>query len=348
MTLMAALRRGVDPETTSYTSMPLKFHDPEYGNIDVKTYSNSYIGRANLVRATLTSDNSIYQQLALDLGPDEVAKTARDLGVKTKLDGLPAESLGGLTRGVSPLEMANAYATIASGGFRNRVTAVTKICFPLGGQRFDCREREPRRHKAFPDGVTYEATKILKRNVTGGTGTAAQIGCPAAGKTGTTDDFTDAWFVGYTPRMSTAVWVGHATERRTLGGGAAGGTTAAPIWGAYMRTAKGDFCGDFPQPKEPFVSKPFFGKYARTGVKGNKADRGYSIDQSGSQDLETGDRRRRYPGDLYEEEPQGPGGQAAPAPAAPEPPAPAPVTPTPPPADPVAPDDAGGAGAPPP
>jgi penicillin-binding protein 1A len=118
--------------------------------------------------------------------------------------------------------------------------------------------------------VTYEATKILRDNVAGGTGTHAQIGCPQAGKTGTTDHNTDAWFVGFTPRLSTAVWVGYPNSRiemNTLYHGAPvdGGTYPADIWHAYMEQAIGKFCGPFPKPKEPFVSQPFFGHYATTG-----------------------------------------------------------------------------------
>jgi penicillin-binding protein 1A len=306
MVLMTALRKGVDPETTTYTSMPLKFNDPTWGPIDVQTYSHSYIGRANLVKATLTSDNSIFQQLDLDLGPLEVKRTAIDMGIKTKLDGLPAEGLGGLTRGVSPLEMANAYGTIASNGWRNRVTAVRKVCFPQAGGKFDCKVSKPHRHRAFPDGVTAEATKILEKNVQQGTGTAAQIGCPAAGKTGTTDEFTDAWFVGYTPRLSTAVWVGHATDRRTLGPGSAGGVVAAPIWGEYMKIAKGKFCGGWATPKVPFQAAPFFGKYAKTGVKDNKASGGYTVDPGGGTALEQGKNKgtKKYPSTQYESPPQ--------------------------------------------
>lgn len=304
MVLMAALRKGVDPNRTTYTSMPLKFNDPKWGPIDVKTYSGSYGGRMNLVQATLTSDNTVYQQLDLDIGPEEVAKTARDMGIKSKVDVLPAAGLGGLTHGVSPLEMANAYATIASGGWRNRVTAVRRVCFPRG-PKYDCIDYKPRRHRAFDDGVTYEATKILKLNVERGTGTLARFGCPAAGKTGTVDDFTDAWFVGYTPRLSTAVWVGHATERRSLGYGAAGGQVAAPIWGQYMRTAHGDFCGDFPQPKRPFKAQPFFGKYATTGVPGNKAGDYDSSGAGDAQSFETGGAQS--PGDQQQQS-QGGGG----------------------------------------
>jgi penicillin-binding protein 1A len=334
MVLMTALRKGVDPNSTTYTSMPLKFNDPTWGPIDVHTYSGSYIGRANLVKATLASDNSIYQQLDLDLGPANVTQTARDMGIKSPLETLPAEALGGIKHGVSPLEMANAYATIASNGWRNKVSAVRKVCFPkkLGG--FDCKVEKARRHRAFEDGVTAEATKILKANVEGGTGTKAQIGCPAAGKTGTVDDFTNAWFVGYTPKLATSVWIGHATEVRTLGAGAAGGEVAAPIWGQYMKVAHGKYCGDFAKPKHAFVSTPFFGKYAKTGVKDNKVDPStYQKDPSGAQKLETGKDGKgtgngstKYPSDQYQGQPQAaPETTTPPAAATPDPAAAAPT-----------------------
>ena len=281
MVLMTALRKGVDPEKTTYVSKRLKFTDPTWGPIDVQTYSNTYIGRANLVQATLKSDNSIYEQLDLDLGPKEVAQTAHDMGIKSPLEGYPAEGLGGLKVGVSPLEMANAYATIASGGWRNRATAITKVSFPDG--RSDDWGK-PRRHKAFSDGVTAEARKILVKNIQGGTGTGASIGCPAGGKTGTTDNFRDAWFVGFTPKLATAVWVGYPKQqiemRSVHGISVAGGTFPAAIWGAYMKRAKGSYCGDFKAPTDPFVAAPFFGHYATTG--GKDTGSGDGQDSSGS------------------------------------------------------------------
>jgi penicillin-binding protein 1A len=282
MALMTALRKGVDPDRTSYTSKPLKFNDPKWGPIDVQTYDHTYGGTMSLTRATLKSDNSVYEQLALDLGPEEVKKTAVMMGIRTHLDGYPAEALGGLTLGVSPLEMASAYGTIANGGYRVRPTPITKIVFPDGhvekGKKLPPRFRV-KRIKAFSDGVTYKATQILEKNVQAGTGTRAQIGCPAAGKTGTTDNFTDAWFVGFTPRLATSVWVGYPTakiEMRSLfqGGPVAGGTFPAQIWGEYMKHAKGKYCGSFGKPSEPFVAQPFFGHYSRTGGKGTGEDDG--------------------------------------------------------------------------
>jgi penicillin-binding protein 1A len=284
--LMTALREGVNPNTTRYTSRsPTHIDDPRYGPpFDIKTYGGTSGGNMNLVQATLRSDNSVYIQLALDLGPDKVADTAVDMGIRRQhVHGYPAESLGGLENGVSPLEMARAYATIASGGYRNRPTAITKVTFEGTGKSELPRRWRPRRVKVFPDGVTYEATKILQQNILAGTGTRANIGCPAGGKTGTTDHNTDAWFVGFTPRLATAVWVGYPNDRTEMnalfyGGPVDGGTFPAAIWGAYMKSIKGRFCGDFRQPREPFQSSTFSGKYSTTG--GNRLGYGDESDQT--------------------------------------------------------------------
>lgn len=180
------------------------------------------------------------------------------MGITSKLNGYPAEGLGGLEDGVSPLEMASAYATIANGGWRIRPTAIHKVVFPDGKVT---NLGKVRRKKVFTDGVTAEATNILEQNVQKGTGTAANIGCPAAGKTGTTDNYTDAWFVGFTPKLATATWVGYpqSTQIRmdnVKGVTVAGGTYPAEIWGDYMRMVKGGFCGDFSAPQTSFNGSP--------------------------------------------------------------------------------------------
>jgi penicillin-binding protein 1A len=191
------------------------------------------------------------------------------MGITSKLNGYPAETLGGLENGVSPLEMATAYATIASGGVYHRPRAITKIREADGtvltGRKLPPKLR-PYSQRRFSDGVTSEATKILEQNVKGGTGTAANIGCPAAGKTGTTDEHSDGWFVGYTPNLSTAVWVGYPNAAIHMfseyhGGPVAGGTYPAEIWHDYMASAKKG-CGAFPAPKEAFQAQPFYGRYA--------------------------------------------------------------------------------------
>ena len=262
--LTAAVRAGVDPDSTYYTSKPLDIDDPEYGHWEVKTFGNSYSGNVSLTRATLSSDNTVYAQLILDLGPKKVCETAKLLGITTKLDCYPAEGLGGLTRGVTPLEMAGAYATLASGGIRHRPTGIERVVFP-DGKSENLASGQGKR--VLTDGEAAEVTKILEMNVQGGTGTAASYGCPAAGKTGTTDEAKDAWFVGYTPKVSAAVWVGYPDAGIAMPG-AQGGTYAAPVWHDFMLPAHGDFCDGFPEPTEPAEFSPFFGKYSSTGSAG--------------------------------------------------------------------------------
>jgi penicillin-binding protein 1A len=274
MVLVAALRKGIDPYSTTYQSKELSpgWLDgyPSYG---VSTYSHSYSGSMNLQQATLQSDNTVYAQLDADVGPEEVRQTAYDMGIKTKLDGFPAEGLGGLTIGVSPLEMANAYGTLANGGVRVEPVAIRKVTFP-DGHTDDWGEVKSTR--VFSDGIAATATDILEANVQGGTGTAASYGCPAAGKTGTTSDYKDAWFVGYTPDAATAVWVGYANPPASMysvhGVTVAGGTFPAQIWHDYMSTAHGSKCNSFPSPKEPFSGETALGGFASSGSSSDYTD----------------------------------------------------------------------------
>jgi penicillin-binding protein 1A len=262
--LTAIVDNQADPKRTYYVSKPLDMHTG-FGRVKVQTYDHTYAGRINLVKATLLSDNSVYQQLDLDVGPDQVADTAANLGIDTPLDGYPAEGLGGLHRGVSPLELARAYATLANGGNRLDTTAIKRVDF-LDGRSIQLDSAGS--DSLFKDGETNEVTKILQQNMKHGTGRAAQMGCPAAGKTGTTDTFRDAWFAGYTPRMSTIVWVGYPHRAIPMtnvhGIKVAGATFPAEIWHDYMKVAKGSFCGKFPKPLERPDLQPFCGRLAAT------------------------------------------------------------------------------------
>ncbi len=268
MALTEAVRRGIDPDSTYYESKKLDIDIPGFGNWSVSTYSNSYGGKTDLTRATLKSDNTVYAQLSLDLGPQSIADTAHDLGIKSKLEGVPSETLGGLGIGVSPLEMSNAYATLAAMGKRCEPIAIKKVRFPDDKTeqwgKPDCKQ-------VISDGVAYEVNKILEKNVQSGTGTKASIGCPAAGKTGTTDKHNDAWFVGFTPTLATSVWVGYPNALRSMnnvhGISVAGGTFPAEIFGKYMNEAIGSDCVDFAEPTEPVEFVPFFGKYATQGYR---------------------------------------------------------------------------------
>jgi penicillin-binding protein 1A len=274
--LVTAIKRGVNPNSTTYVSKPLDLKTKDYGPWKVQTYDRTYGGTMTLVRATLRSDNTVYAQLDLDLGPKSVAETAKEMGITTKLDGYPAEGLGGLTRGVSPLEMANAYATLASGGIRNKPIAIKRVEFP-GGDVEDL--GQPKRERVLSSPVAYEVTKILRQNVLSGTGTRANIGCPAAGKTGTTDNFNDAWFVGFTPDFAAATWVGYPNallEMRSVHGiSVAGGTFPAEIWNKFMQVAKDGRCADFPKPTTAIHWTPFFGKYSTGGYSGYSGSYSY-------------------------------------------------------------------------
>jgi penicillin-binding protein 1A len=286
--LMAAIAgHQADPRRTYYVSKPLNVMTG-FGRVKVETYDRTYGGRMNLVKATLLSDNSVFQQLDLDVGPDLVADTAANLGIDTPLDGYPAEGLGGLHTGVSPLELARAYATFANGGNRLDISAIRRVDFVDG--RPSVRLDDPGTDSLFKDGETYEVTKILRQNMKQGTGRAAQMGCPAAGKTGTTDDFKDAWFAGYTPRLSTVVWVGYPHRAVSMtnvhGIKVAGATFPAQLWHDYMAVAKGGFCGTFPKPVEraelhPYCARMTATKHCATPVEAATPSAGDPVQATG-------------------------------------------------------------------
>ncbi|HYM54139.1 MAG TPA: transglycosylase domain-containing protein [Solirubrobacteraceae bacterium] len=267
--LANALSRGIDPNSTIYDSHTLQpGWLPGYPTYEVKTFGGEQNGAINLVAATLKSDNTVYAQLAADLGEETITHTAYEMGVKTHLSSFPAEALGGLTLGVTPLEMADVYATLADGGWRNSPIAITKVVFPDG--HVDNNWGRPHRVKVLGEAVTAEETSILHQNVLGGTAGRSAINCPTAAKTGTTSDLIDAWLDGYTPNYSTVVWMGYPNRRVSMtdvhGQPQQGGYLPAEIWHAYMAAVtEGKPCVEFPQPKETLSYQPFYGKYATTG-----------------------------------------------------------------------------------
>jgi penicillin-binding protein 1A len=261
--LTTAIKQGIDPYTTYYTSKHLDLNLPHWGHWEVSTADEGYLGRVNLEQATVASDNTVFAQLDLDVGPKNVAATARSMGVTSPLDGIPAEGLGGLRVGVSPLEMADAYATLAAGGIHRNPVAIRRVAFP--GGRVERPERpEPRRVVSAP--VAYQVWRLLHDNIVEGTGTAAYTGCPGqGGKTGTTDRFTDAWFDGIQPNLATAVWVGYpqsnAIEMTSVHGITVyGGTFPAEIWHDLYSGAEVP-CEEFTEPKTPIVWAPYFGSF---------------------------------------------------------------------------------------
>ena len=268
--LADALSRGVDPNSTSYFSHTL---DPGwlqgYPTYEVKTFEGTSLNKSiNLVQATLASDNTVYAQLAADLGEETITHMAYQLGVKTHLSSYPAEALGGLTLGVTPLEMADVYATLADGGWRNSPIAITKVVFPEG--RVDNNWGQPHRVKVLGEGVAGEETSILHQNVLGGTAVKSVINCPTAAKTGTTSELADAWLDGYNSQYSTVVWMGYPTKRVPMtsvhGEPQQGGALPAVIWKTYMSAVTaGKPCAPLNESSAGLSFQPFYGKYASTG-----------------------------------------------------------------------------------
>ena len=198
--LATALSDGIDPNNTDYDSHFLAAGWlPGYPTYSVQTFGGEQQGSINLVQATVTSDNTVYAQLAADLGEKNITNMAYRLGVTTKLDSYPAEALGGLTNGVTPLEMANVYSTLADGGYSNTQTVIRKVVFPDG--TVDSSWSDDNRSQAVSDGVAAQETNILEQNVLRGTATASAVNCPTAAKTGTTTKLVDAWLDGYTPGL---------------------------------------------------------------------------------------------------------------------------------------------------
>jgi penicillin-binding protein 1A len=267
--LADALSRGIDPNSTYYNSHTLSpGWLPGYPTYEVKTFGGEQNGTINLVQATLKSDNTVYAQLAADLGESTVTEMARKMGVVSPLHSYAAEALGGLTLGVTPLEMANVYATLANGGWRNSPIAITKVVFP--DHHVDNNWGRPHRVKVLSEAVTAEETSILKQNVESGTAGRSAISCPSAAKTGTTSELVDAWLDGYTPNYSTAVWMGYPTKRVSMtsvhGQSQQGGYLPAEIWHAYMSAVvEGKSCVPFSSSSESLSYQPFYGKFATTG-----------------------------------------------------------------------------------
>jgi penicillin-binding protein 1A len=243
--LAAAVKEGIDPGSTYYSgASPMTLEIPGGGTWTVNNSEGDGGGTENLESATWHSVNVVYAQLDLDVGPEDVTEMARELGIEAELQSVPAEGIGGLGYGVTPLEMASAYATIANGGVHHEATAVSRVEFRDG--KVDDFEKDPG-ERVLTEGQAYEVTRILEGVITQGTGAGyTSMGCSdAAGKTGTSEELSDAWFVGYTPLFSTAVWVGHPTSREYTG---YGGPTAGPIWANYMSAAHEGECPEFEAP----------------------------------------------------------------------------------------------------
>jgi penicillin-binding protein 1A len=252
-TLTAALESGISPGSV-WTSQPKQFVVPHSGGREyfvVRNYGGEYSGSNTLAGATTVSDNSVFAEVGVKVGTKKIARVARRLGIRTPISKNYAMILGGLRDGVTPLDMAHAYESFATGGKRiwnPRLGAPDKG--PIGihlvrdgdGKVLLSNPKTLQRKQVIPAGVASEVSQILQTVVAYGTGKAAQIPGFAAGKTGTTENYGDAWFVGWNDQMTVAIWVGYPDRlvpMLTQYGGqpVAGGTYPALLWHNFMEQA---------------------------------------------------------------------------------------------------------------
>lgn len=234
---MTALQHDMTPATT------IEDNPVTYGGWSPQNAGKSFSGTMTLSDALANSVNTVAVQLADKVGTSRIIANAKKMGITTldKKDDNLAMALGGLTRGVTPLEMASAYGTFANKGVHVKPTAIIKILDRNGNVIEDetSHSHNETKTQVMTEKEAYEITYMLEGVITHGTGTAAAISRPAAGKTGTTDNNVDAWFVGYTPDIVTAVWIGDDTGAHSLGE-VYGGTIPAEIWRDYMSSATED------------------------------------------------------------------------------------------------------------
>jgi penicillin-binding protein 1A len=245
-TLVAALEKGI-PATKTFTSTK-KTLTCSGGQFEVENYEDNYAGVASLAAATASSDNSVYAEVGCKyVGTKRVADVANKMGIRTTLSRNPAMVLGGLRVGLTPLELGHSYETLAEGGKRISGSLAAYDDGPVaytsvdGGGIDDKNKTESKR--VVDEDVASQATQILQTVVSSGTGKNAQIGEFAAGKTGTTEHYQDALFVGFTNTLTVAVWIGYPTGGKAMefeyhGEPVAGGTYPAEIWRDFMLRAK--------------------------------------------------------------------------------------------------------------
>lgn len=237
---LAAVRDGIDPRSLLDASSPKEL---EYrgSKFTVNNYEGEGQGMSTIDNALVHSINTVFSQVALEAGPPNVVETAKAAGINDSIDqdkNRPSIALGGISKGVTPLEMAAAYATFAAKGVYATPYSITEIATRDGKVIYS---HKPATREAFAANEVGVLNNALIGVVESGTGRAARIGRPVAGKTGTTQNYGDAWFVGFVPQLSTAVWVGNPEKIEPMtnvhGRKVSGGSFPTSIWAQVMRAA---------------------------------------------------------------------------------------------------------------
>jgi penicillin-binding protein 1A len=261
--LAEALRKHISPQS-QWASKKLTYILKGGERFTVNNYENSYVGTRSLESATTFSDNAVYAQVAKQIGTKNVSRLARKMGIRTPVSTNLAIALGGLRHGVTPLDMAHAYETFATGGKlvygslspRQSERKSLPVPGPVGIERIDAPVKGKYHAVELDDGSKLvnkrHERRVLSRDIAGEvgrilqtvvkTGTATRAAIPnvmVAGKTGTTESYGDAWFVGWTKEYTVAVWVGYPDKFKPMqhefqGAPVSGGTFPAGIWKSFM------------------------------------------------------------------------------------------------------------------
>jgi penicillin-binding protein 1A len=243
--LAAALKKNISPQSV-YTShdLDVRFQGEYYA---IRNYDSIERGDITVSEAAAESDNTVFVQLAMDVGLQWVAKTARAMGIKSPVEPYPSTAIGGLGVGVSPLEMASAYSTFAADGIRRDPYAVERVDRVSYGESERLYDHRLTAQRVLTANQAAAVNHVLRGVVERGTATMfhdldREIGRPSAGKTGTSNNFADAWYIGYTPSLCTAVWVGYPQGRRSMVGVHGleepnGEILPMDIWSEYMARA---------------------------------------------------------------------------------------------------------------
>jgi penicillin-binding protein 1A len=250
----------------------------EHLEVDMGPYETDYVvdnydfierGPITLERAIAESDNTVFVQLALDIGLKNVVDEAHEMGIRSEVEAYPSTAIGGLGEGVTPLEMASAYSTLPNAGVHMDPYLVQKVTKEENGDEIVIEQHRLKEEQALSRDEAAVVTQALRGVITEGTASYyhdldAEIGRPSAGKTGTTNNFVDAWFIGFIPQLTTSVWVGYPDERRPMVNinglpEINGENYPLDIWSLYMQDAVQIF------PEQQFdVPSPYLDLTVRT------------------------------------------------------------------------------------
>jgi len=260
--LLSALQQGVSPYITFNPNGPIRFDIESSDPWEVGNYNNESfdINEMPVLEATVKSVNVVYSQLIMKIGAYGIARIAMDMGIETPLNPYPAIGLGGLTVGVSPLEVCTAFSTIANYGVRHDPVAILKVIDKDGNVYEEHQEDQEEEMKVLTPINAYRAIEIMQQVMLRGTGTRARLDDrQCAGKTGTSQEAENAWFAGFTTNLTTCVWMGYPETNvkmgRIHGLTVQGGAQPATIWNLFMTEATKDLpIENFIRPQDDMIN----------------------------------------------------------------------------------------------